>query len=69
MFTIGLTRRFNNMQVNPDGSLVANQTNESNHNTAKVGMIEKRIHSNLTVFLFSNSNTNLVKVIEEREHM
>jgi len=27
--------KFNNMQVNPDGSLVANQTNESNHNTAK----------------------------------
>merc|ERR1711936_1222230 len=27
--------RYNNMQVNPDGSLAANQTNESNHNTAK----------------------------------
>ena len=30
--------RYNNMQVNPDGSLATNQTNESNHNTAKVGM-------------------------------
>ena len=30
--------RYNNMQVNPDGSLAANQTNESNHNTAKVRM-------------------------------
>ena len=28
--------RYNNMQVNPDGSLATNQTNESNHNTAKV---------------------------------
>merc|ERR550519_2971182 len=27
--------KYNNMQVNPDGSLAANQTNESNHNTAK----------------------------------
>ena len=65
-------RRYNNMQVNPDGSLATNQTNESNHNTAKVEMIEKvekRIHQNLTMFLFSNSNTILAKVIQEREHM
>ena len=37
VFTFPSDPRYNNMQVNPDGSLATNQTNESNHNTAKVG--------------------------------
>ena len=54
--------RYNNMQVNPDGSLAANQNNESNHNAAKVRMKITMNHRNLIIFLFSNSNTNLAKV-------
>lgn len=34
--------KYNNMQVNPDGSLATNQTNESNHNTAKPSTVQAK---------------------------